>query len=113
MFGESYEFSKIPTYLKLEIVASDDFGQIAELVFYVTILGEFETLQAGRKNRVAVEKTIKKPAANVAKKPDPKLALERMKRMRRISFLETRLFSLEKKIGTISKKIEALPPPAN
>ena len=113
LFGESYEFSKIPTYLKLEIVASDDFGQIAELVFYVTILGEFETLQAGRKNRVAVEKTIKKPAANVAKKPDPKLALERMKRMRRISFLETRLFSLEKKIGAISKKIEALPPPAN
>ena len=117
LFGESCEFSRIPTYLKLEVVASDDFGQIAELVFYVTILGEFETLRAARENRVATEKSIRKPVDDVAKqpvavapkKPDAKFRLERMKRMRRISFLETRIFSLEQKIGTLSKKIEALP----
>ena len=118
LFGESFEFNKVPTYLKLEVIASDDFGQIAELDFYVTILGEIETLQAARENRVAAEKSTikpvvdgaKKPIADVVKKPDPKFALERMKRMRRISFLETRILSLEQKTGAISKKIEALPP---
>ena len=66
LYGRSCGFDNEPTYLKLKVTASDGYGQISKLEFYITVLGRAETLSEARKepdgNRAANDpKPVKPP----------------------------------------------------
>ena len=66
LHGRSCGFDNEPTYLKLKVTASDGYGQISKLEFYITVLGRAETLSEARKepdgNRAANDpKPVKPP----------------------------------------------------
>lgn len=105
LYQFSYELNQVPAYLKLEVFASDGFGQTADLAFYITVLGRIETIQQAKKQPTPVE--------------EPKVDLgpvtggfgpERIKRLKTLSDLENRVLSLEHKAKLISQRIETLAP---
>ena len=107
LYGYSYELNQIPAHLKLEVFASDNFGQTARLFFYITILGEIETVKAAKK--LSPPDEIPQPGEAARRAMVRGLGPERIQRLKTLTDLERRAFSLENKAKAISEKIEKLP----